>query len=935
MVDVYEFKGTRWFKCDFHLHTTSSDCFTDKSVTAEEWVNNAIEKGINCVAVTDHNTSYGIDSIKEAAKDKKLIVFPGVEITCDTSKIHLLILFDTNKSADDVRDFLVKCNISREEFGKQTAYTSSSIFEVAELASNEGCVIIPAHIDEYNGLGNVSHANLESFYSLESVNAVQVVNQEFLQPNLVIKDSLELQEKLNTYYGNDIDFTTITNWYTPVKIAKEKNLAILTFSDNPHEPGNSKHGLFGIGEKYTWIKMDENPTLESLRQSLLIPDMRVRNYFESKEKPYEQPKLWIKSVELSNSILTDGTSSFTMDFNPQLTNIIGGRGSGKSSVLRIIRGAFNKLADIENLEDIIKDHYDFYRLNDHRTGKGVFNEDSEIKIIFFRNAIPYEIKISAITNSQNQTIEINKYSKEQGIWTPVNEERFLEFFEFEQYSQKQIYEIAQNTNALRERIDKNIEGLSELWDSWKVLRKEYFEKASKIRTIEEQISNKGKIQTEINDLNEQIEAYEKSQIAELISKRDNFLSNENILTRITEDIESKINLYNSILEEIEIEDQDFESFSDIHKDELIENNKNIISFISKIKKELENQKVEFQKQFEEYKENISKSTWKVAYDENLNEFNKEKESLENEGITDVSNFELLRNTKILKEQELNRLVEIENQLAGEVQERNNLHDQIVQKLESITQRRKDFIRSLSLDQKVKVNIKPFRNKLDFEQKFRKIIQREDTFTDDIDYLVNLCFNGNVKEKIKEFRGIISILRNNGNVPNIHGHFKNVILNLSDPQMDEINILMPEDEIEVQYKPEGSNQYKPLSTASAGQKTTAILTFLLSYGNVPLILDQPEDDLDNRLVYDLIVDRVKQAKQKRQLIIVTHNANIPVNGDAELINSLNSESRYLNILYSGSLDQKFIKKEICEVMEGSEFAFEMRAKRYKELKYNRI
>ncbi len=96
------------------------------------------------------------------------------------------------------------------------------------------------------------------------------------------------------------------------------------------------------------------------------------------------------------------------------------------------------------------------------------------------------------------------------------------------------------------------------------------------------------------------------------------------------------------------------------------------------------------------------------------------------------------------------------------------------------------------------------------------------------------------------------------------------------------------------------------------------------------MDQPEDDLDNRLVYELIVDRLKQAKEYRQLIIVTHNANIPVNGDAEFILSMNSESKKIKVFCSGTLEQPEIKKEICDVMEGSEQAFDMRARRYKQL-----
>jgi ABC-type Mn2+/Zn2+ transport system ATPase subunit len=156
------------------------------------------------------------------------------------------------------------------------------------------------------------------------------------------------------------------------------------------------------------------------------------------------------------------------------------------------------------------------------------------------------------------------------------------------------------------------------------------------------------------------------------------------------------------------------------------------------------------------------------------------------------------------------------------------------------------------------------------------------------------------------------------------------MGMSDAQIDEIELLFPEDEIDIKYKPSGSSSFKPLATASAGQKTTAILTFILSQGNIPLLLDQPEDDLDNRLVYELIVDRLKQAKEQRQIIVVTHNANIPVNGDAEYILSMDSDSKMLKVFCSGTVEQPVIKKEICDVMEGSEQAFDMRSRRYKQI-----
>ncbi|MCW5198069.1 AAA family ATPase [Clostridium perfringens] len=141
------------------------------------------------------------------------------------------------------------------------------------------------------------------------------------------------------------------------------------------------------------------------------------------------------------------------------------------------------------------------------------------------------------------------------------------------------------------------------------------------------------------------------------------------------------------------------------------------------------------------------------------------------------------------------------------------------------------------------------------------------------------------------------------------------------------MLLPEDEIKIQYKSKKSGEYKPIHNASAGQRTSAILTFILSDGVNPLILDQPEDDLDNHLIYSLIVEGLKASKENRQIIVVTHNANIPVNGDAELIISMNSSSKSIGVLEAGTLENEKIKSEICDVMEGGENAFIMRANRY--------
>ena len=185
----------------------------------------------------------------------------------------------------------------------------------------------------------------------------------------------------------------------------------------------------------------------------------------------------------------------------------------------------------------------------------------------------------------------------------------------------------------------------------------------------------------------------------------------------------------------------------------------------------------------------------------------------------------------------------------------------------------------------------------------------------------------IYNSMNEFREKVSKIRDGEDTSSYNLRTRKAIIELQPESFARMIYFIPEDDLRVSYRPENSKNYIPLSNASAGQKTTAILTFLLSYGDMPLLLDQPEDDLDNKLVYVLIVKRLKETKTKRQIIVVTHNANIPVNADAEFIISMDSESEQVAKKFDGTMDDKDIRKEICDVMEGTQFAFEMRAKKY--------
>ncbi|HMS17589.1 MAG TPA: hypothetical protein PKA37_12165, partial [Planctomycetota bacterium] len=147
------------------------------------------------------------------------------------------------------------------------------------------------------------------------------------------------------------------------------------------------------------------------------------------------------------------------------------------------------------------------------------------------------------------------------------------------------------------------------------------------------------------------------------------------------------------------------------------------------------------------------------------------------------------------------------------------------------------------------------------------------------------------------------------------------------RIDRLALYLPEDQVTVEFRRNSTSpSYQPLHQGSPGQQTAALLAFVLGYGDEPIILDQPEDDLDNTLIYEVLVQRLREQKKRRQVIIVTHNANIVVHGDAELVISLEAGGGQTHIKCEGGLQEKATREEICRVMEGGPEAFKSRYRR---------
>lgn len=144
---------------------------------------------------------------------------------------------------------------------------------------------------------------------------------------------------------------------------------------------------------------------------------------------------------------------------------------------------------------------------------------------------------------------------------------------------------------------------------------------------------------------------------------------------------------------------------------------------------------------------------------------------------------------------------------------------------------------------------------------------------------------------------------------------------------ELEIVEIEDQVRIELNVATINEpiFKDAADLSRGQKCTALLPLLLARTDNPLIIDQPEDNLDNHFIYETIVNSIQRLKGKRQMIFITHNANIPVLADAEMVIVMNSDGKVGYVEKSGSVDD--CRNEIVDLLEGGKEAFELRRERY--------
>ena len=581
--------------------------------------------------------------------------------------------------------------------------------------------------------------------------------------------------------------------------------------------------------------MHTGPDLESVRQAFLSFDMRVRNIFESRNIPDIEPELWIQKVEIENTLLNEN-DTIEVSFNPQLNTIIGGRGSGKSSIIRVIAGG-TKSFDAENLDLIKAEQDNFYKQVNKKDKKGIFQKDSKITMYLNRAEQSYKLEIDDIQNMENQSRKL--YRLEEGEWIEISDVNYLDFFKAQIYTQKQIYELAIDSNSLLSIIDRDIQEIDQVVIDKDTKLNKVIAKCLEINDLEKTIGEETRYITELKDIEEQISRYESSGISEVLKKKQKFETQSKIFNDYYRTRNEQSEQLRKALDDLEPGDEKITIIEDLELKDIMtqaveryaQRKNSIKEILDLINLDLENLKKE-----------VEDSGWQNTGKDIATQYNEVVAKLRNEGINFDKLDELLEKKKS-KINDLDKVRVSKEKLEIIQEERKQLYAEYSDASTQISQMRTKFLNNvIGQDTNVKFQIQRRRNRVSFIQMMKTVLNKSNaTIDEDIEMFADIFFG---KDGTEKFREVVQNIRNKNNTTDYAARTRAAITEMTPEAFARMIYFIPEDDLVVSYKPEKSKKYIPLSNASAGQKTTAILTFLLAYGNLPLLLDQPEDDLDS-------------------------------------------------------------------------------------------
>lgn len=880
-------------------------------------IDKCIAKGINAIAITDHHEGVyayeaidALTSLREKSPELYLNfwLFPGMELTCRDS-CQALIIFDADLPGVLFEKARSKLGLPAdvrplESRGIQVELLTYNIEELQDLLAEDSELI-----DRFIILPHVKPKGHKT----------------------VLRDGFHKRFKEMPYVGgymdqtrpDDLDEVARKKLDGEIPAWASEKRGVISTSD-------ARHADFRlIGEHATWIKI-ASPTAESLRQAMLAPDSRIRH-----SEPMLPEAVICEMSVAGSQYLADGVYRF----NQQMNSIIGGRGAGKSTLLEYIRFALGcsaidddqktKASSTSRLKELLEGTLD--------------STTGEISLKILLNGAPVTLTRSVITQDV-----IKVESDSDSYLSPSASIR--ELIPTQQFRQGELSDLA-HTNAedrLLELVTAPVS--SKLNDNSTRLKKNaqsLSESLSKVIKFSSAQLTQANAQTQLALIKSQIENLEKQlssdelESLDAVKDHDKYLQQGESLSTLKRTIQRNKEALDlalqTLVEDVSVVTHKQPQFNHVASLKMAFDSARTAcdqnGLLVKIKEDLDlwfqaslanistaeadwnahvsahQQEYDQQRLLLEGKQSILDSIERLR--DQQKDINAQLEAASREVAEHRSadeDLELLRKERVKLESELtdivrNQVMTIEHASSGLATGMLASHPSYLEIDDALQQaldlprlratRRENIISAIMEATDKSVKWSEIQNEALSLLKWKEGAPEEKGEVPSTPILQD-ALGQDFLDKLKD---LISVER------------VSVLLKA---------ILKPR--VDIFHNREGAQI--EFRKASQGEQAATLLNILMNQSHGPLIIDQPEEDLDNRIINE-IIKTIRTAKDQRQLILATHNANIAVNGDSEhviemLLGRKNS---------SGAIDQEAVRNAITNTMEGGKEAFELRRKKY--------
>jgi len=858
--------GATWLRADFHLHTQKDKEFLyvgEQTEYYERYISRLVEEKIQIGVVTNHN-KFDIDEFREfkkRAKKENIWLLPGVELSVNdgANGIHCLIVFDEHSwlhQDNYIAQFLTSAFEgihNPENENERCNYNLEHLLKKLEEHWNLGrdSFVILAHVEQNCGF----------FKELDGGRVQQIVRKELFRYFVLGLQKIRTYSKITTYQ----------QWFGELP-------AFVEGSDCKSIEEVGKASTQNGEDKKTYIKIGDF-NFEALKYALIDHAHRVS------DKPREPTNTYIKSIQFIGGKLDDKIVYLSSGLN----SFIGIRGSGKSSIIEILRYALGIKLTHSSADESYKNDLISYIL-----GSG-----GKVIVVIHNKKDGQEYRIEKIYGQKanvynNLTNELQDCSIEAIIGTPIyfgqkdlsNKQENFESDLLQRLIGTKLYEkdreIRQKRSEIIEVVSEmgKINDLDTLKDETEKIIKDAEQNIAyfKATGVEQKLKSQTLFEQDVLSINKQKEVIQRysEMVDTIISEYDGLFSKAISGSELSKEIFAKANV---VQEDIQRTFQNIREIGTrIH---------NALHELERLVALMDSKRSDMAEDFAKIKREINSDTLNPD--------------------TFISLNRMITTSKI-------KMGEIDKQIS----KKKELQAELLTKLEELEQLwyGQFLIKKQEID---KINYANENLKLEIEYKGQRSRFYEE--------IKNVFRGTNIRETTYQsirdnFVDFVNIYVNTEKFTQLFPTCKDAFFERFNSILSELLTFRVDDRVIIKYKG------KTLAQHSLGQRASALIVFLLAQkDNDILIIDQPEDDLDNQTIYDEVIKEILKLKGKMQFVFATHNANIPVLGDSECVVECDFDDATQIKINEGTIDTPATQKSIVNIMEGGKDAFNKRKNIY--------